>query len=211
MTNYYTADLHLNHERLIQNSFRSSFDSIEQLNDTILSNINDTVRTSDSLYILGDLTLSSKRNDAFLIEWLSKINCFNIFVVQGNHDNQSLLQYLKDNKIISNYYPWKVVHDRAFNIDINVMCHHYPVLDYHCPASASICLHGHSHGQCAGAHPPDLFDVGVDSNNFKPVTIEQLLSNYYGHYSNPYLGYLDYRNTWKQNFESFCKELDKER
>lgn len=69
---------------------------------------------------------------------------------------------------------------------MRVALFHHPTLDHR----ANICLHGHSHGMLSNA-PIDLFDIGVDCWNYEPVTLEEVLSKYYGDIYNQAIGYLD--------------------
>jgi calcineurin-like phosphoesterase family protein len=205
MTKYYTADLHLNHARLTDIKFRN-FDDEVAMNAKILENINATVGKDDILYILGDLCMSNEVNDAYVSEWLKAIRCNNIIIIMGNHDKASRLRILKEKKIIANWHYSKIINDTAFGLDFCIALFHHPVIDYHSGKEAATCFHGHSHGYLK-QHPPDLFDVGVDVWDFKPVTAEQVLSRYFGDHPNPYIGYMDtfkkYQTEYKQFLENF--------
>lgn len=182
MTTYYTSDLHFNHENLIKSGFRT-FDSVSQVDDLIINNINRKVGVNDTLFILGDLMMS--HSEQFLESALECIKCKNKFIILGNHDNLNKLMKLKEKGVICNVKPWDVKKDKAFGIELSVALFHHPVLDHR----ADICLHGHSHGMLENA-PIDLFDVGVDCWDFEPVTLEDILSKHYGDIYNPTIGYL---------------------
>ena len=209
MTNFYTSDLHLNHVRLIESKFRGFVDET-YMNFKILDNINKRVKRSDTLFILGDLCMTNKLNDAYLEMWLKEIECYNIVVIRGNHDNVNTLQRLKDEHIIRNWHQFKTVKDTAFGIECNLALFHHPVIDYHTSQHCCACLHGHSHGMLKNA-PPDLFDVGLDVFDFKPVTFEEILAKYYGHHPNPYIGYIDYVRQWKTAYKEFWEKQDEQR
>ena len=55
---YFTSDLHLNHARIIELANRP-FGSVEEMNDTIIGNINDTVGADDTLWVLGDVCMGA--------------------------------------------------------------------------------------------------------------------------------------------------------
>ena len=209
MTNWYTSDLHLNHVRLIESKFRN-FDDEVAMNCKILENINTVVQPDDHLYILGDLSMSNQENDIYTEEWLKQIRCKTIIVIQGNHDRAKILDRLKEHKVITNWHPWLIIKDNAFHFEFNVAMFHHPVMDYHSSKEAVMCLHGHSHGTFK--YPPvDLFDVGLDVWNFKPVTVEQVLSRYYGHHVNPFLGYRDTYLAWSEAYKEFWRKQDEQR
>lgn len=181
MTIWYTSDLHLNHARLCEIKFRD-FDNEVAMNYKILENICALVKPDDILYILGDLCMSNTVNDAFAAEWLTEIkkrcNC-RIYVVKGNHDKSKSLDALKKAKIIEKWASWFIVNDDIDGVEFKVACFHHPVIDYHTGKEADACFHGHSHGMLQIYHPPDLFDVGLDAHDFKPVTAKQLIENRY--------------------------------
>ena len=52
---FFTSDLHLGHKNIIKHCDRP-FSSIEQMNRSLLTNINNIVGLNDDLYILGDFT-----------------------------------------------------------------------------------------------------------------------------------------------------------
>lgn len=49
---YLTSDCHFNHLNIIK--LGRPFSSIEEMNETIVSNWNDTVGEEDTVYVLGD-------------------------------------------------------------------------------------------------------------------------------------------------------------
>ena len=53
---WFTSDLHLCHDREFVYKSRG-FQSVEDMNETLINNINDCVKEEDILYILGDLGL----------------------------------------------------------------------------------------------------------------------------------------------------------
>ena len=171
--NYYTSDLHLGHTKLIECGFRK-FTTLEQVDKFIIDMINYRCNKNDNLYILGDLSMSHKYEE--IKETLSQINC-NIFVIQGNHDSPKILNKLKEENIICNWWAFKTIEDKDCIIDgkpLVVALHHHPVVDYHSSRRADCCFHGHSHGLNRRTFP-DLHDVGVDCNRFVPLRACEVL------------------------------------
>lgn len=206
MTIWYTADLHINHTNLLKTKFRK-FAAIGHMNSEILYNINRWVKPEDKLYILGDLCIHSAYNQLILEKHLRDVRCNYICVIKGNHDKSSVLQELKEKNLIHDYCDQKVITDKAFGLTVNVALFHYPVIDYHSKLDPDMCLHGHSHGTLQPRRP-DLFDVGVDSWNFRPVTLEQILSKYYGDHPNPYIGFKDAKDTYNEMYKEFYKQYE---
>ena len=162
---YFTSDLHLGHRVVL--SHRPQFSTIEEMNETLINNINDQLTSRDTLYILGDASFRLKPEEAS--ELLRKIRCKKILVV-GNHDKEYEQDVFED---VFNYCEIKYNH-RKF------ILFHYPITAWKQMRHGSIHLHGHLHSR------PEYneknrsigrlqYDVGVDANGFKPVSIEQIL------------------------------------
>ena len=79
---YFTADLHLGHTNIIKLSDRS-FDSVEQMNETLIDNINSVVNNKDTLYLLGDISHKIPVEEANTL--IKRINGRKI-LIRGNHD-----------------------------------------------------------------------------------------------------------------------------
>lgn len=54
--NYYISDLHLLHENVLRFDNRP-FDSITQMQQTIVNNWNDKITNGDTVYILGEIMM----------------------------------------------------------------------------------------------------------------------------------------------------------
>lgn len=82
MIDYVTSDLHLGHENIIDLTDRP-FDSVEEMDSTLISNWNSVVSATDTVLFLGDLVAYSttKRQK----EYLDRLNGDIIFI-RGNHD-----------------------------------------------------------------------------------------------------------------------------
>jgi calcineurin-like phosphoesterase family protein len=80
---YITSDLHLNHTNIIKYNDRP-FADVNAMNNILISNINNTVKPTDELYILGDFCFGDRlRANTFL----NQIRCKNIYLIKGNHDS----------------------------------------------------------------------------------------------------------------------------
>lgn len=85
--NWFSADLHLGHQRVIELCNRP-FESVEEMNAAIVDNFNDVAGTpEDRLILLGDICMG-KLVDS--LEWLGKLKAGEVVLVPGNHDRWSL-------------------------------------------------------------------------------------------------------------------------
>ena len=89
---YFTSDTHYNHSNIIKSlsnwgdleTAREGFNSVQEMNDKIVDNINNLVAPDDVLFHMGDVAFGK---DA-VIEFRKRINCKNIYLVLGNHDKE---------------------------------------------------------------------------------------------------------------------------
>lgn len=83
--NYFISDLHFGHKNCLAFDNRP-FNTIEEHDEIIIKNWNDTVEIDDDVYLLGDI---SWYNSTKTIDIFKRLNG-NIHLVKGNHDNKIL-------------------------------------------------------------------------------------------------------------------------
>lgn len=163
---YFTSDLHLWHENIIHMQHRP-FANVEEMNRNLINNYNETVKGNDTCYILGDICHHANINKSN--ETIAKLNGHKILIV-GNHD-QPYDQRIFDASC--RYFT------TSFNNRYFIMFH-YPILSWQKLNSGSIHVHGHIHAS-AGYNKKNRdqhilrYDVGVDANNYYPVSVYQIL------------------------------------
>lgn len=169
MTIFFTADLHLGHRNVLEFANRP-FDGIEQMNDTLIENINKRVKKPDTLYILGDFAYRCPKSTA--ISFRDHIRCKNVHLVIGNHDRT---------------YPdgvfQTITHSSELKVDgKKLTLIHYPMLKWNGSRyDWGYNLHGHIHS--TGLYNTDnikqgirRYDVGVDANEYKPISLEEIFA-----------------------------------
>ena len=155
---WFTSDTHLGHENAAC-EFRG-FSSLKEMDDLIIENWNRNVKPSDIVYHLGDFCLKNMYS-----HYTSKLNG-NIVLILGNHD---------DRKSAIGSRAFNSVHDvmRAKMPDgRKIFISHFSHRVWDKSHHGNWHLFGHSHGKL----PPfgKSFDVGVDANDFKPLSYEQV-------------------------------------
>ena len=80
---WFTSDTHFGHENVLKFTDRP-WETIWQMNDAIVDNINGRVAVDDELYILGDFSFKMTAQDAYALR--KRIACRRIHLVPGNHD-----------------------------------------------------------------------------------------------------------------------------
>ena len=172
---YFTSDLHFCHNKDFCYLVRQCND-VEEMNEKIRENINKTVTEDDTLYILGDVYLSSDEG----IEWFKKINCNDIRLIIGNHDTDNKLNNLMATGKIASCVYADIIKWGKYRFYLS----HYPSLTGNEEKHLSTCLinlFGHTHqlnkffqGQ-DGFNIPWMYNVGVDANDCTPVSIEEII------------------------------------
>jgi len=166
---WFTADLHLGHKRIVELCYRP-FATVEEMDDALIYNINSVVGVKDTLYHLGDFALGSKH----IIEGYKQLKCKNVVFLKGNHDKDALkkvgLLGLPNFCVLENQ-----ILERNFFIDNQkqkIIMSHYPMRAWNKSVHGVWHLFGHEHGML----PPHglSFDVGVDTNNYMPYSLEDI-------------------------------------
>lgn len=80
---YFTSDLHLGHANAIEFTDRP-FANVDEMNETLIRNINMVVGKTDELWILGDFAYKVDREKVRGLR--NSILCKRVHLVVGNHD-----------------------------------------------------------------------------------------------------------------------------
>jgi calcineurin-like phosphoesterase family protein len=169
---FFTSDTHFYHSNII-NFCGRPFKSVEVMNETLIANWNSVVGPDDIIFHLGDFCLGGSA------EWTNILNRLNgkIYLIVGNHDIKNLKQ---------GYYSHFEHIAMQMHIEVGkqkIYLNHCPFLCYGGAYRDTWQLFGHVHTskQNTGIDAPRLhmllptqYDVGVDNNNFTPVSFEQV-------------------------------------
>ena len=168
---FYTSDLHLDHTNIIKYENRP-FNSIDEMNETIIRNWNKRVKPGDEVYILGDFCFD--KDGSRTNQFLKRLNGRK-YLVKGNHDH-----FIKAKNFDKSLFEW--IKDYAVIKDENdvVVLFHYPIAVWDRKHHNSIHLYGHIHSNTGEHHPLDFdlgnaFNVGVDVCDFEPKTLDELI------------------------------------
>ena len=168
----FTSDTHFYHANII-NFCKRPFANVETMNEALIENWNAVVGVDDIVFHLGDFCFGGSA------EWTNILNRLNgkIYLIVGNHDLKNLRK---------GYY--KRFEDVVMQMHIEVdkqriYLNHCPFLCYAGAYNGAWQLFGHVH-TCKnniGKDAPRLnmifptqYDVGVDNNNFTPVSFDQV-------------------------------------
>lgn len=170
---WFTSDMHLVHEKALDFTIRP-WQQIDEMNEGIIVNINAKVKKKDELYILGDYSFRIPALEAAALR--KKIICEKVHLVPGNHDKDWNHKLVQGTFIVEP--PIKVLKENGRKFVLS----HFPMMDWQSMSHESIHLHGHIHSQGSLYNEMNRmqrvyrYDVGVDANNYTPVSMEEILT-----------------------------------
>lgn len=168
MSTFLTADLHFNHANIIKFCNRP-FANTEEMNRTLIERWNARVNPRDTVKILGDFGFLT---DQKALEIFEALNGSKELII-GNHDldrKGKLLQSLAR-------LPWAKPPTHYAEIKHSghrIILTHYAGLTWSGSHHGSFQAYGHSHGTLPSL--PGSIDVGVDAQNYAPISVEEFIS-----------------------------------
>lgn len=172
---WFTSDLHFWHKNICKYCNRP-FETMEEMNQALINNWNSVVKEDDTVFVLGDMGFCGYDK---LEPLMSQLNGKK-YLIQGNHDSDKIVFRLYEANIIEGYYKMHevtIIGDEECPDQQLTLCH-FPMIDWPNKERGAWMVHGHQHQlpetpSCSVMH----WDVGVDKNNLKPVSFEQLKIN----------------------------------
>ena len=196
---WFTSDSHYGHKNICKGvtswdlkdhggdmSVRD-FNTIEEMNNTLVEGINRHVKEDDYLIHLGDWSFGGIDN---IWEFRKRINCKNIIEILGNHDhhivnNKELINWSNESdrkqyaqqcfESVHGYLELVVSSPSKGKRTYNLM--HFPLSVWNKAHHNRIMLHWHTHGSFQ--HEGRSLDVGVDQafklfGEYKPFSQEDI-------------------------------------
>ena len=164
-TTWFTSDTHYGHKNIIKYSNRP-FDSVEEMDEALITNYNAVVKPGDTLYHLGDFAFAETSRVCNILRRLNGNKHF----IRGNHDKSVQGDALGYFSFVKDYHELKIKTPVRQKI---VLCH-YPFETWNAGHHGTWHLHGHTHRNLKTSKNIRRWDVGVDSNNYFPVSFEQI-------------------------------------
>lgn len=172
MTIFFTSDLHLRHKNILKFEDRP-FDTIEEMEEEIISNWNNIVSPEDTVYELGDFCFGGYDK---WTEILGQLNGRKV-KIKGNHDSSKIINKL----YLNGYYEELYMVGHYMKVDGYILnLSHYPLEIGNRPRIFN--LHGHLHGVPTKSQYANNIDVGVDSPlNFnrsfgQPISLDEVIT-----------------------------------
>ena len=168
MRKFYIADTHFG--KLMKDR---PFETVDEMDRTIIHNWNSAVDPEDEVYIVGDVIYKSKNKPEYYLDQLKGRK----HLILGNHDKWS--KQVELNKYFISVSQIKEITDQNKHI---ILCH-YPMLEWPRSYYGSLHIFGHIHAITGNAtymfykSQQSMLNAGVDINHYIPVTLHQLIQN----------------------------------
>jgi calcineurin-like phosphoesterase family protein len=166
MSTFLTADTHFGHASIIRNCNRP-FADVAEMDDALIERWNAVVHPRDVIWHLGDFGYGDEARIAKIFHALNGTKK----LILGNHD-------LDDKGRVSkaiDRLPWaSVSHAAEIKHDgQRISLSHYAGLTWSAEHHGAYQAFGHSHGRLLGL--PGSVDVGVDAQNYAPISVEEFV------------------------------------
>lgn len=169
---YYISDLHLGHRRVIEMDSRP-FETIEQMDETIMARWNERVTEEDDVYIVGDFAY----RNAYTASWYLRRLKGRKHLIIGNHDYNTL----QDEKALACFASVEKML-RITDGDRTVLLCHYPIAEWYGKRYGGYHVYGHLH-----VRRDEVFEfmsrfdralnAGCMLNGYRPATLDELIEN----------------------------------
>ena len=182
---WYTSDLHLFHNEIIQLCNRP-FKDVSEMNGKILKNFQEVIGKDDFLFILGDVSIYGQNPENII----KQIPGHKI-LIKGNHD-KSLLHNRSFRHCFTDIVSSEIVRDTVKGKEVKIFLSHYPMAEWDGYWKGIWQFYGHVHNSIQGGAAlmsmiPTAINVGVDVQGFMPKTAEKLISERQKNYIKPNL------------------------
>jgi len=169
---FLTSDEHYHHKNILRYQKRP-FKTTAEMDQALISNHNSVVKNDDVVIHVGDFSFGKAKD---FKETVAKLNGKHFFM-DGSHDH-SLRDFFKSPETYGGTNDKIFILPKLFEFTFNgqkiVLCH-YALLKWWASHYGTYHFFGHSHGKSPHLLP-NTRDIGVDTTNFFPITIEEAIA-----------------------------------
>jgi calcineurin-like phosphoesterase family protein len=180
---YFTSDTHFGHANIIKYTNRP-FNNVKVMDDILIRNWNLRVTNKDKIFHLGDFGFGSS---GFLKDICGKLNGQKVFIT-GSHDhrlNKIIPNSLQPNDTFGMTFVGPLYSLKGLKGIPDIILCHYSMKVWSKCHYGTWHLFGHSHGKLEGVGKS--FDVGVDANQFRPISLDEVVKRMESRPDNPNL------------------------
>ena len=185
---FFSSDQHFGHRNVLRFCGRPYSDE-KEMGQALIDNWNSVVTNDDIVVSMGDFFWF---NDSHSIKkCIDKLNGKEIYLVLGNHDKRESFRRVTDERFhivdgITHIFLRCDDAERWYQKTFEIVCSHYPLMTWSHRDRGAINLFGHIHSgwlRSCDDYDQNLplwrgqqLDVGVDNQNFTPVSFEDVLA-----------------------------------
>lgn len=166
MNTFVIGDTHFGHANICKflnfdGSKVRPWDDVNEMDEALVKNWNDTVKVGDKVYHLGDVAMAKKNLDI-----MSRLNGKKV-LIRGNHDIFDLKDYAKYFKDI------RGTHKFSNFILSHMPIHPYSLTNKWCEGN----IHGHLHSSVIMIEDKKdyrYFNASVECIDYKPIAMEEV-------------------------------------
>lgn len=170
---YVTSDFHLGHNQLFIYEPRG-YKSIEEHDNKIIENWNNTINEDDTVYILGDLMLGDNELGMKRLQSMPGRK----LIILGNHDTDRRKElYSSLDNITVLGYAWMI---KEFGLTFYLS--HYPTITSPCDIDKplktrviNLCGHTHTQDRWNDWDKGLIYHCELDAHNCFPIPLEQIV------------------------------------
>lgn len=171
---FLTSDLHFGHDREFIWKVRG-FNSVQEMNETIVRKWNETVDAEDDVYILGDVMLGEPSN----IDYIAKLTG-RIHIVLGNHDTSKREEMYRS---LPNVVEVAEVGIRLKYRKHHFILTHYPMMTGNLDDKdkglkariINLCGHSHAIDKYQDTDKGIIYHCEVDAHGCRPILIDDII------------------------------------
>lgn len=168
---YFTCDQHFGHYNIIRLCERP-FDSLHEMDETMVERWNAKVGDGDTVYVLGDLFFRA-RNPLMVLSRLKG----NKHLIVGNHDHT----WMKNVNVREYFESVELMKEVCVDGVRLTLCH-YPMMSYP-NGRRGYMIYGHIHGNTNMEFWPlirartEMLNAGVEVNGYAPISLGEMIEN----------------------------------
>lgn len=175
---FFTSDTHFRHGNIIKYCNRP-FKTVQEMDHALIQKWNSVVKPDDIVFHLGDVAFADRN------KWRQILNALNgkKYLIQGNHDRDGDIPYECFEEVVDMLQ--LSVWDEELQSYPTFIMAHYPLATWAGIQRGIFNLHGHIHSvpdlngsgfdmEIAKKAPWNQYDVGMDRNNFIPISYSDL-------------------------------------
>ena len=178
-----SSDLHFGHKNIVQGNHSwgyRPFKDVQDMDDSIINNINSVVGVNDIFLILGDFCFGNAKD---VVSYRRRILCQDVRLMMGNHDYPRVFEEVPEGTFTYLDYGYcgapvyKFIEKDGHEVLGRACLHHYPICSWEQLSKGLPLLHGHVHLDANNRlSSTRALDVGIEGSEYFPMLVKDALA-----------------------------------